>query len=298
MKLKNTILAGLSALALAATGCVGSLVDDGPSDNNNNNNNNGGVDAGVQQPEADAGTTPVPDTAQALFEQNVRPSISATCGLNGAGCHTVQTPAFVASDPTQAYTTIMNFKAILFNTLEATGSQLLAHGNGSHYGVTFDQGDIDAISAWLTAEKAAAEGGGGTQLSPLEEWSGCMDLTEWANLEVAQAWANKNAQGQGNCEACHNLGADGFMASDQYERVFNNVTQNPSFMLSYFTLNDTGTEVIINRARLEKVGNRLPPHAEHGGFDVDGDAMQRLQQFYDLTVQRKLAGQCGPPRFQ
>lgn len=296
MKLHNTILAGLSAVALIATGCVGSLVDDGPSDNNNNN---GTPDAGVQQPEADAGTTPTPNTAQALFEQNVRPIVTATCGANGAGCHTVQTPVFVSTDPNTAYDTIMNNKALLFSNFDVNNSILVTYGqNGHNAAPTYDQGSLDAISAWFAAEIAAADGGGGTQASPLEEWSGCMNLQDWIDTNVADEWADKNAQGQGDCDACHNLGAEGFMASNQDERVFENMTRNPSFMLSYFTLNDTGDAVIINRARLEKVGNQLDPHQEHGAFDVDGNAMQALQDFYDRTMQRKLAGLCDPPRFQ
>ena len=293
MKLHNTILAGLSAVALMATGCVGSLVDDGPS----NNNNNGSPDAGVQQPQADAGTTPVPDTAQALLEQNVRPLVTATCGANGAGCHTAQTPAFVSTDPTTAYNTIMNNKALLFSAFDPATSKLDQYGqNGHNNAPTWDQGSLDAISAWFTAEIAA--GSGTTQLNPLEEWSGCMNLQDWLDTDVADLWADKNAQGQGNCDACHNLGAEGFMASNQDERVFDNVTKNPTFMLSYFTLNDTGDAVIINRARLEKVGNQLAPHNEHGAFDLDGNAYQALEQFYQLTMQRKLAGTCDPPRFQ
>jgi len=295
MKLHNTILAGLSALALVATGCVGSLVDDGPSDNNNNNNN-GSADAGVNTPEPDAGTVVVPDTAQALFDTNVRPIVSASCGANGAGCHVTQAPAFVSTDPTTAYSTIMNNKAVLFNNYDLN-SILVTYGQNGHNGAPiYQQADLDAISAWFAAEIAA--GAGGTQLSPLEEWSGCMDLNEFEQTGMADAWADKNAQGQGDCDACHNLGAEGFMASNQDGRVFDNMTRNPAFMLSYFTLNDAGDAVIINRARLEKVGNQLAPHQEHGAYDVDGDAMQRLQQFYDLTMQRKIAGLCGPSRFQ
>ncbi len=124
-----------------------------------------------------------------------------------------------------------------------------------------------------------------------------MELTDWDNLNVAQEWSNKQADNQGNCEACHNLGADGFMASDQSQRVFDNITQSPALMPSYFTLDATGQNVVINRARLESVGNQLPPHENHGAFQLDDNAMTALQSFYDLTMQRKLAGQCGPPRF-
>jgi hypothetical protein len=294
MKLHNTLLAAVGALALGATGCVGDLE---PVENNTPPS--GSPDAGVTDPpdSPDAGTVIPPDDtseAQALFEQNVYPIIVANCG--GAACHGTVSPAFVGDSLDTAYATANLHKDLLFLGYDPANSKLIDNGAGAHKGVTYSATDLQAIEAWFAAEKAS--GGGGTQgASPLAIWSGCMDLADWNLEEVAPGWSNKQAQGQGNCEACHNLGADGFIASDQSQRVFDAVSQSPSFMLSYFTLNDTGTEVIINRARLENVGNRLPPHQEHGAFDVDGDAMQRLQRFYDRTMARKAAGICQPPRF-
>lgn len=296
MKATHTILAAIGALALAATGCVGSLESSGPG---GGDPNPGNPDAGPSNGGgADAGPTGNPGTAQALFEQNVRPIVNAACGAAG-GCHNATSPAFITADPAQSYSLIQTYRDVLFPGYAATGSRLLVNGEGAHQGAQYSATDVQAIEAWLAQELADSQGGGGggNQASPLAIWSGCMDLNDWQQEEVSPLWANKNAQGQGNCEACHNLGADGFMASDQYQRVFDTITQSPSFMLSYFTLNDSGTQVIINRARLENVGNQLPPHEAHGAFQVDGNAMDALIRFYDKTAARLAAGQCGPPRF-
>ncbi len=294
MKLQSTLLATIGAIALGAMGCIGDLE---PVENNTPPT--GSPDAGVADPpdQADAGTAPVGGSseAQALFEQNVFSVITANCG--GAACHGSVSPAFVADTPTNGYTTINLHKDLMFPGYDPANTKLIDKGAGNHKGVTLTADDVSAIKAWFAAEKLAEGGGGGTTQSPLSIWSGCMDLSDWNLEEVAPGWSNKQAQGQGNCEACHNLGADGFIASDQSQRVFDAVTQNPSFMLSYFTLNDTGTEVIINRARLDKVGNQLAPFQAHGAFDVDGRAMERLQRFYDRTVARKTAGLCQPSRF-
>lgn len=288
-----TYLALFGTLALAASGCAGDFQSGGPGTPDNT-----GADAGVDTtPDA----APIDDpadigTAQALFEANVRPIITASCSPGGA-CHSAQDPAFVSADPTSAYDTINVHRDRLYPGYDSAGATILANGAGGHYDALFTQDDVSAIEAWLAQEKIDADAGGGVAVSALQEWSGCMTLDDWEATNVADEWADKNAQGQGNCDACHNLGADGFMASNQDQRVFDTITQQPAFMPSYFTLDATGTNVVINRARLEGVGNQLAPHGAHGAFDVDGNAMEALQEFYDLTMARKLGGQCGPPRF-
>ena len=280
-------------LALAASGCVGEFETSGPP---TTIDPPAAADAGTPEEENPLDTDA--DTAKALFESNVRAAVSATCSPGGA-CHSAQTPAFVAADPLNAYDLITQNAALLFPNYLSTGAKILENGNGGgHYGASFATGDVSAIEAWLAQEKLDEEAAGGaTPVSALAEWSGCMSLADWEAEGVADAWADKNAGNQGDCDTCHNLGADGFMASNQDGRVFEYITKYPAFMPSYFTLDATGTNVVINRARLESVGTQQAPHENHGNFDVDGDAMERLQRFYNLTMQRKLAGQCGPPLF-
>mgnify|MGYP003572193184 CR=1 FL=1 len=288
-------LALFGTLTLAAAGCVGEFQP--------GTGNGGGDD--TQPAGVDAGSDPEPEpepedvgTAQALFDANVRPIVGATCDPGGA-CHSSQDPAFVTASLTESYNTINIHKDRLYTGFNAATSRLLINGTGGgHYGATYSANDIAAIEGWLAQEKLDADaGGGGQTVSALAEWSGCMNLDDWNNENVANLWADKDADNQGDCDACHNLGADGFMASNQSLRVFENITTKPAFMPSYFTVSADGTNVVINRARLEGVGNQLAPHEAHGAFQVDGEAMEALQRFYDLTVSRKLAGQCEPPRF-
>jgi hypothetical protein len=291
--MKPTYLALFGAFALAATGCAGDFNTGGKDISNNS-----GADAGAVD-ETDATPTSELSTAQALFEANVRPIVSATCNPGGA-CHGSQDPAFISAQPAEAYTTINIHRDRLYPGYVSAGSRLLVNGTGGgHYGAVFSANDLSAIQGWLAQEAIEADSGGVVTASALAVWSGCMELADWDALNVANEWADKDADNQGDCDACHNLGADGFMASNQSLRVFENITTSPALMPSYFTLDASGQNVVINRARFESVGNQLPPHEAHGAFTIaPGDAaMDALQAFYDLTMQRKLAGQCAPPRF-
>ena len=246
----------------------------------------------------DASTEPSDiGTAQALFQNNVVPIIGSACNPGGA-CHASQDPAFIAADPNGAYTTINIHRDRLYSGFDAAASRLLINGEGGHYGAVYTDDDVEAIEAWLAQEKLDAEaGGGGQTISALQEWSGCMNLEDWEEQNVASLWANKNAENQGDCDACHNLAGDGFMASENSLLVFETITTNPNLMPSYFTQSTDGTSVVINAARFQKVGSQLSPHENHGAFNVEGGAMDALRNFYDLTVQRKLDGLCEPPRF-
>jgi hypothetical protein len=200
--------------------------------------------------------------------------------------------------PADRYATIKLYRDTLFPGYIAQGAKLITQATGgAHYGTNFLAADVDAIKGWLATELLEADPGS-EEPTTMAAWSGCMELADWDAEAVADGWANKEAQGEGPCEACHNLGAERFIASDNSLRVFDAITTDIELMPSYFTVDALGTTVIINRVRLENVGNRLPPHQEHGDFDVDGDAMERLQRFYDLTMAREVAGLCGPPKLE
>ncbi len=291
MKRYSTLMVACGALAFA--GClVGEVEDVQPGPGNTPGGNIPGA-----TPDAAPINTPDPgdQNPEAIFTAQVAIAVNQACSPGGA-CHSTQAPAFIAAEQAAAYTTIKNYRDQLFLGYDPATSRLLINGNGTHYNATFDQTAIDAIALWLAAEKQAVDAGGGEEPSPLALWSGCMNLEDWQAAGVADAWADKGT-GQGNCDACHNLGADGFMASNQDARVFNTITTSPAFMPSYFTLDAAGTGVMINRPRFEAVANGTPPHQAHPRFNVDGDAMNRLQNFYNTTLQRQANDQCEAPRF-
>lgn len=289
--MKPTHLTLFGAFALAATGCAGDFSSGG-----SDINPNSGTDAGVEVEAADAAPpSSIVSSAQALFEANVSPIISATCNPNGA-CHGSQDPAFISAQPGDAYATINIHRDRLFPGYKSAGSALLANGAGGHQGALFSADDVGAIQAWL-AQEALDASGGPTNASAMAVWSGCMKLEQWDEYNVANLWADKNANNQGDCDACHNLGAEGFMASNQSQRVFDTITKSPALMPSYFTLNAAGTAVVVNRARLESVGNQLSPHEAHGSYQLNDGAMEALLEFYNATKLNVEAGDCDPPRF-
>lgn len=284
----------LGTLALVAAGCSGEF-----SSGNGNGIQPPTVDAGVVLPDA-SGEVSL-STAEALFNANVRPLIMANCSPDGA-CHSSQAPAFVTTDLDGAYELIGLHKDRLYPNYESVGAAILDYGTGNHKPqALFTPDDMSQVQGWLAIEKMEADVNA-PQYSALQIWSGCMNLDDWEEENVADLWADKNANGQGNCDTCHNLGADGFMASNQSARVFDYITRLPALMPSYFTISSNGTKVDINRSRLENVGTLQEPHQAHGAFNVDGNAMEALVRFHRKTQDRVDAAAeggapCDPPRY-
>lgn len=286
MKLHSTLLAACASLALGATGCLVGDIDT--------------TDPITTPPETsgpivDGSETPPPSATgnpEDLFNAEVSQALEQTCA-SAPACHTATAPVFVSDDPANNYTLIKNFKDQMFPNYSTVNARLLVNGEGGHYGATFDTTQVQAITKWLAAEAAQPID---DQPSPLAVWSGCMDLAELEASGFADAVANRGTN-SGQCKVCHNLAQENFIAANSDKLVFELLTKDPGLMLSYFTINEAGTEVIINTPRLEKVGTRQAPHQGHPAFNLNGDPMQRLQNFYDQTKARLDAGTCLPPRF-
>jgi hypothetical protein len=297
MKLPIHILGACGALALAATGCVGEFEPmagggiaepDGDADADTGTGGGGGG-----APGGGGGN------AEAAF-QEAFPFIKATCGANGAGCHaSVNSPQFVSDG--NSYGALMAQQSALFPGFNSATAKIVTYGATIPHagGSTFyAAGGSDAVAAWLAAEKTAAESGGGPGAGGggdlVAQWSGCMELADWEADQVAQAWANKNS-GDGNCEQCHNLGEEGFVASDQSARMFESVSTRTFFLGDYFAVDAAGAAMVINSELLAKVGRREAGYLTHPNFNLDPNenAMVRLTSFYNKTKARMDAGQCG-----
>ncbi len=270
----GSLLAALGALALL--GCTGSLE---PNDGNPGLSAQGG------------------SFAQSLFERKIQSELVETCDPGGI-CHSGTDPAFVSS--TNAYSTIQNFKDRLFPNYDPETSPLIVNGTeeGDHKDAVFSDSAIAEIQEWLLEEKNAAASGaaGATELA---KFSGCWNFEEFAELNVGGLWANKNANGAGDCVVCHPGGNNGAMYSADNDNMSKMYTQYPAFMAGFFTTNAEG-KVVINEdrhRRVGKAGEQSLNNQLHGTYEMDGDAYDALVEFYDKTMIRMQNGDCDPPRF-
>ncbi|MEZ4368490.1 MAG: hypothetical protein R2939_19755 [Kofleriaceae bacterium] len=259
---------------------------------------------------ADAGFEPTPDGApldpqvQTQFETEIDPILRRECIACHAVVGNVNYPPFVTPTLEGSYSTVSSTAALMGN-LTPAGAPLLTKINpGPHNGATYSSADVAAITAFLSAQAAT----GGTPTPPDEspgaisqrlvsEWSGCLSETDFEELNFGETWANKGSN-DGNCEQCHNTGAYGFRASDDNSTMYDKLSGNPNDMFGYFSVDVLAGMMIVNTLRFEVVGSGQGIHANHPSFNYSpGDnAMQRLQQLYDRTMQRRAAGECGPPR--
>jgi hypothetical protein len=254
-----------------------------------------------------SGPTP-PSSAQPLFDQNVAPILTATC--SGAECHSAPGTSpirFIPPSGTDAYGTALVYAdRLVAGTFAKSNAQVLTRIANGHYTATYTAQDITLIEEWLDAEVAARVDMPGTPSVTrrmMSEMSGCMSLEDWNADGVAGAWALKETD-EGPCQQCH-MNGQGWLASLDSNRVFAILTGpsvNPAngklMMDMYFgaDLSDPATpKLIINRDLLRRAGEG---NAQHPLFDIEGDAMLRLQRFYAKTVIRRSSFQCDYPRFE
>ncbi|MBE7453676.1 MAG: hypothetical protein HS111_33880 [Kofleriaceae bacterium] len=291
----------LLAAALFAGGCVGDLTpvdDDGDDDGT-----------------PDAGGGGGGGLARQMFERDVFPILQAKCG---AGCHLTTSSSstpFVATAVGTAYITTVGFDSVVgnFTTTGAAIYSLVVPG--PHQARTYTADEQMKVAAWLAQEVSERSGGGGGgdggggggEETPaqatariISEWSGCLKLEDFQQLDFGGSWANKGSN-QGNCEQCHTSGAYGFKANDDNAGMYETLTTNKYYMMSYFApdiSNLADAKMVPNFPNFIRVGLRQVPHQEHPSYNtnLNDAAFQRLQQLYDRTMAYKAAGTCGPPR--
>ena len=304
MKPKRKLISAGAIIAIASVAGFGCALDpvSGPVNP---------VDPPADTPDAGDGETPVEgsEATKSLFINNAAPAVVASCG--GATCHNdTASPLFVVDNREQMYTNVRSNYAANLSTngigqegFQPTDTKLLSYlgaGHSNRASMTPEQ--QQAVTTWLLAEQTEALNGGGAVevISPLSIFSGCMDLNEFKEAGVANAWANKNAAGEGRCEACHNRAAYHFMATEDDDILFNYITTAVG-IASYFTIDSENPQsVMINRPRLLAAGSRQAPHQQHGDYDIDENPMQRLENFYNLTMEKfnePNRPRCQAPRF-
>ena len=310
--MRAVLLAAIASMGLV--GCVGQLDTMPPS-----------------QP-VGTGTNPNPtpnSMAKQMFEQNVYPIISSKTAASGcamSGCHMVGnnpgSTQFVAADVADAYATITSYQAVVGNFTPASAG-LLTQVEGGHNGRTYSDAEKTAITNWLAQEVTERGQGttptGGTTETPgaatarlMNEWSACMNLTDFNSANMATAWGQMQTNNGSRCESCHATGGYGMIVTQVAESttggppgLFTTIATNKYYMIQYFSVDltkpgvgptDTGKmgQIVINHTSFEGVARQQPPHTEHPTFNADNNqGMTALQSFYDLTMAKVTAGGCG-----
>jgi hypothetical protein len=295
--MRTTIATAFTLAALA--GCVGNLETQPATDD-------GGGDG--------ANAAPV-DTAEAraLFDAGVYPIIMAKC----ASCHSAAGPVgnvtgFVAASSDDAYSTVTGYVSLVGN-FASTSAGILGKIEAGHNAIVYSDDEIAAITGWLDKEvelraDQPSDPAAPSDESPsaatarlLGEWSGCMNPDDFVLAEMPEAWGKLTTNNNQECQNCHVNGAEGFIASQQAEPFFKQITTDKYYMLQYFTVDLTqgaaNAAMMINTVSFLGVSQGQDPHRTHPRFDAtDNDGMRALQDFYDLTVARKAAGTCDPAR--
>ena len=322
MNTRNSIIALLAAVGMSA-GCAGELMPVDPAANPGAGAPAGtGAANGVQPGEITNPTKPDAQ-GQTVFNSTVKGAIEAKC----SGCHTTTAPAFAAGD---IYASVIDYQAeVLGNYNVQQARLLLVARDAPHYDKQWSPEEATAISDWITLEydeRIAAPTtapGGGEPPPPApgqpsardisrklqEDFRNCMDLGQWQQLDVADLWANKGTN-QGVCASCHSSVTSGFVASNDDAYVFNLMKQGIAgddwryYQTSYFTpvvvdpqnpQNANFTPVMaVNYDRFNRAGDRNLAPEGHPAFNVQGNPMQALEQYVNVTNQAVAAGNCSP----
>ena len=301
--MRTPLLAALAMVGLA--GCVGGIesgtgnpLQSPDGDGNDNGDNPAGADL---------------TTAKQAFDTNVYPLIqrcsSGACHADTASGATLT--RFVAMDPAQGWQVATNYTAFVGN-FTATAAPVLTYIQGrAHQGMAdWSATEVGKITAWLDVELALRNGqttppptGQETLAQASErvfaEFAGCMSPTIFQTANMT-AWGNVGAQNNQQCKDCHVTGGEGFIASDQETLFYTVISTRKMFLLQYFNVDLTGgaaaAKIVVNEVSVKGVAEGIAPHGEHPRFNLDNNGIDASREFLRLTMERKAAGTCDPPR--
>lgn len=279
MRLLTTIL------FLAATGCVGDIGDDNPGTGSGSGSGSGDTRA-----------------AKEIFKADVHPAVAKCAGL---ACHNTDATAtaakskFYSPDAEASYQATVMAPNLIGSPEFSSIAPILTYVQAGHQGITYSPDDTAKITAWLAAEtKERTPTDGGNQPPPfdvkasLKEWSGCMSLENFQASNMTQAWSTLGADNLQKCLNCHNGGVDGFLISANAEQFFTGLSTQTEYLIKYFSVDVAARKVIVGTGAFESA-NKI---TNHPTFPIENPGMVALKKFYDLTVARKEANQCDPPR--
>lgn len=129
-----------------------------------------------------------------------------------------------------------------------------------------------------------------TAKSLLMHWSGCMTLANFQTAGMAAAWGTLLTLDNKQCQGCHNLGAYGFIATEDEAKFFEAITLHSSYMSMYFTADVPAGTVIVNTVSFKAANSSL----DHPKFDpVNNTGMMALNAFHATTA---AITTCDPPK--
>lgn len=291
---RSNLLATLAALWLA-TGCIGQL-DTGDPIGDDDDDTPAGPDAGGGNE----------GTAEAMFNATVKP-LMGRCSSCHAGTATYPLMFLGAGPADGYYASIIARPEVTGGFEPAIASLIHKLDGGTHQGLAeWSAGEEQSISEWLLAEKEARGGdiddGGDDPLptdskAALAQWSGCMTKANWDTAQMG-SWSDKPAEGGTVCSSCHNDGLQRFNANADNDTMFE-MNRYEVFIISFFTVRvnlDNTTTVIPAYDKLQRMGNGSTLHPTYN-MALDDTYFARLQNFYDLTMETKTQGLCGPAEF-
>jgi hypothetical protein len=130
----------------------------------------------------------------------------------------------------------------------------------------------------------------------LAQWSGCMTFDHWQASNMA-GWAYKATEGGTVCSSCHGDGLARFDTHIDAAEMFQR-NRYETFITGFFTLtSDTGAlDVAPALEKLERVAGGDQDHPTFPTGQADPH-IQALERFYQLTIDTRAAGGCGPADF-
>lgn len=128
----------------------------------------------------------------------------------------------------------------------------------------------------------------------LEQWSGCMTLTDFQTANMTEAWSTLTASNNQLCRNCHGEGGYSFITSPDETLFFTTITEHSFYLLKFFSVQ--GADVVVNTGSFQNAAVTLTSHPR---FDPTNNAgVIALKTFYDATLARKTANTCDPPRLK
>jgi hypothetical protein len=290
--MRPTFYAAAIAMILGSAACVGSL-DTMP------------LPDDEEEP-------PVETLGRQAFDQSVLAMVNGAC----ASCHTgpidsIPLRFLGSTGPSGYYAALTADVSVVGGFNPALANLLLKGEHDGGNARAWTDTEKDAIIEWILIE--ADERGielddgtptGPTPLTPrtsreaLAQWVGCMSIDDW-NTSLVYQWAQKGSD-RGQCQSCHNQGAGGFFANNNRTTMFE-MNRFEIYVTSFFTAAPVsvtdpsqGYRVMLNEPKLRAKANAVG----HPAYNPDGgNQMQYLRNFYNLTMARLEAGDCGPPGF-